>query len=578
MAASGAILAAVPRTSPLCEAMTALNWSLDVPALAGAAADLLARLAGCRRFSVLVYDSEADRFSVVWPVAGGGGITLPGDTPILGMVLSSGQSFRPLAKTLPTVPWGNAEARVAACEPLLWGGQPFALLVLHEFRPDADREELLAFAVQQIGCSLGRLLVYQDACREAADSATKLQVIEALGEALSEVQLDRVLARILELSLRSVSAEVGGLVLREDGQLVMPAQWGLDFEAVAGMLTGDGSLVVERVIESGQPVLIPDTMQAGDFDLGSAGERMRSLLCVPLHTRQRKLGALVVVNTSPDRPLSHTDVDLLGGISGLAATMIENAILHREALARENALAQMRVAADIQRRLLPRQPPRVEGLELAGWSDPCDETGGDYFDFVPIGDGRLVLIVGDVTDHGVGAALLMTTARAFLRAMLQPGCDLPAVLGRVNALLRIDMNEDRFMTLFAGEINARGRVLHYVSAGHEPPLLYRAATGEFDKLVSTALPLGVMETGEFPCAPALALQPGDVMVVGTDGIWEARNPGDEQYGHDRLREIVRRNAAASAEQLAASIREELSRFRGAMPQADDATALVVKVL
>jgi len=581
-------------TAAFKDGLAAIHSALDVPALAGAAADLLELVAGCRSFSVLICNPEAGGFDIVWPEPlPDAPASLPIDTHILHMVFESGQSFAVPSRKFPKVPWGAGEMPVAACEPLRWHGVPFGLLVMHEsgagFQPANGMNQqpgkaapqipepgLLAFVAEQIGLSLARTMIYQDACREAIDSAAMLHAVESLGDALSEIRLDSVLARILDLSLQIVSAEVGAILLREDGELSAPVQLGLEMRDVRGILAPDGAMLVEEVIETGRPVLIPDTATAEGLDLGAAGERVRSLVCVPLHTKERKLGALIVVNSSPDAGLNEGDVNLLTGISGLAATMIENAILHVDALERERLAIQMSIAADIQQSLLPDTPPRFDGIELAGWSKPCDETGGDYFDYLPIEGPRVVVVVGDVSNHGIGAALLMTTARAFLRSMLKPGCELPDVLARTNALLLADMQADRFMTLIAVEIDLDSRVLTYSSAGHEPPLLYHVSSDSFDELHSTGLPLGVFDSGEFPCAEPIELHPGDVVILTTDGIWEAHNAAGERFGRDRLREIIRHSSHASAEQISAAIREAFDAFRGRAQQEDDATIVVIK--
>ncbi len=561
----------------LRDGLAALHSALEMPALAGAAAVLLERLAGCRSFSMLICNPETGEFDIVWPEpVADAPASLPIDTHILHMVFESGQSFAVPSRKFPNVPWGAGEMPVAACEPLRWLGAPFGLLVMHETEPQMPEPGLLALVAEQIGLSLARLMIYQDACREAIDSAAMLHAVESLGDALSEIRLDSVLARILELSLQIVSAEVGAIVLREDGELSAPVQLGLEMSEVRGILAPDGAMLVEEVIETGRPVLIPDTATAEGYDFGAAGERVRSLVCVPLHTKARKLGALMVVNSSSDTGLNEDDVNLLTGISGLAATMIENAILHVDAIERERLAIQMSIAADIQQSLLPDTPPQFDGIELAGWSKPCDETGGDYFDYLPIEGPRVVVVVGDVSSHGIGAALLMTTARAFLRSMLKPGCELPDVLARTNALLLADMQADRFMTLIAVEIDLDSRVLTYSSAGHEPPLLYHAGSDSFDELHSTGLPLGMFDSSEFPCAEPIELHPGDVVILTTDGIWEARNAAGERFGRDRLREIIRHSSHASAEQISAAIREAFDAFRGRAQQDDDATIVVIK--
>ena len=224
----------------------------------------------------------------------------------------------------------------------------------------------------------------------------------------------------------------------------------------------------------------------------------------------------------------------------------------------------------------------MAGFDVAGISLPCDATGGDYYDYLMRrgGGGDVCLVaVGDVTGHGIQAALLMASVRAFFRSrLLSPGG--PAdVVRDVNRLLAEDMGSTgRFITLFLLELSPATGQVRYVRAGHDPALLYDPATDDFVALEGRGIPLGVV--GDWPYEEYVlqGLPPGAVLACGTDGIWEARGAGGEMYGKARLRRALRRASNGDARSVALAVLSDLEAFRQGEPSRDDVTLVVVKVL
>lgn len=244
------------------------------------------------------------------------------------------------------------------------------------------------------------------------------------------------------------------------------------------------------------------------------------------------------------------------------------------------------LAMEVQQNLLPKAPPTMPGLSIAGATSFCDETGGDYFDYLSfeprLGAGCDVAI-GDATGHGIAAALFMATGRALLRA--GRGCDPgpAALLSLVNGLLCQDtMDSGRFLTLFylrleGGGLGPEGR-LTWSRAGHDPALIYDPATDGFQELLGPGLPLGVLPDYAYEEQSHPGLVPGQVLALGTDGIWEARNPAGEMYGKDRFREVLRRHAAADAATILDAVQSDVAAFQGGCPRNDDITLVVIKAL
>ncbi|HUT56604.1 MAG TPA: SpoIIE family protein phosphatase [Phycisphaerae bacterium] len=248
----------------------------------------------------------------------------------------------------------------------------------------------------------------------------------------------------------------------------------------------------------------------------------------------------------------------------------------------ENMRHSLEVAMEVQQSLLPQGPPSVEGFDISGASMYCDETGGDYYDFidlVELGPGRVGLAVGDVTGHGIGAALLMASARAVLRSRaVGAGQDLEALFAALNSSLVRDTGEDRFMTLFYGVLDGPGRTIRWTSGGHDPPLWLRRATGHIEELPNTGIPLGVLEGVSFPQAGPVSIDTGDVIVIGTDGIWEAENASHEMFGKERLADVMKAFAGRSAADIRAAVVEAVRAFCRDAPQRDDITLVVIKAL
>jgi phosphoserine phosphatase RsbU/P len=248
---------------------------------------------------------------------------------------------------------------------------------------------------------------------------------------------------------------------------------------------------------------------------------------------------------------------------------------------RLNLKAAMSLAMEVQQNLLPTAPPPVPGLDIAGRSLYCQETGGDYFDYIfrsgPAGLQRLCVAVGDVVGHGISAALLMTTVRALLRCRLdQPGGIAEAVCD-VNRLLYQDTAPSgSFVTLFLLEVDPAAGSLEWVRAGHDPGWLYCAATDEVQDLGGPGMALGVDDACAYMSGGRAGLSAGDVLLIGTDGIWETQSVNSETFGKERIGKILMRHHRQSAEGILQAVLRALEDFRGAAQQEDDVTLLVLK--
>jgi len=314
-----------------------------------------------------------------------------------------------------------------------------------------------------------------------------------------------------------------------------------------------------------------------EFDK-KTGYKTETVLCQPLLNFDGKVIGVVQVLNKKGGTFGGYDEFLLGAFAAQAAVTLEKQILIEEYLEKQRIQESLNIAHDIQQGLLPKENPVVENFDIAGWNQPCDETGGDYSDFVRLPSGRLGIVLGDVTGHGIGSALLMASSRASLRALMKniPGID--RGLFELNNTLEEDMEEEKFMTLFYGELDPATNELRYASAGHDSPLWYSPGRGEFTELESTGLPLGMFEDTDYGVSPPMPLAPGDVMFIATDGIWEAMNARKEQFGIERLKAVLVENCAQPAPGIIETVRRAVFAFMDGAKQRDDLTAVVIKVL
>ncbi|MFC1533745.1 SpoIIE family protein phosphatase [Thermodesulfobacteriota bacterium] len=245
-----------------------------------------------------------------------------------------------------------------------------------------------------------------------------------------------------------------------------------------------------------------------------------------------------------------------------------------EHLRMSNALG---VAQEIQQSLLPKEDPVLPGFDIAGLSVYCDETGGDYYDFINIGHNRLAVVVGDVSGHGVSSALFMATARALIMSRAAMPGRAAKIIDDVNKHLSQDTSHTgNFMTFFYCELASSERKVRWVRAGHDPALVYDPDTDRFYELKGHGMALGVDYTFEYDEFHR-TLTPGQIILIGTDGIWEMHNEGGEMFGKERLKEVIRTNTSSTAKGILTVITDALNGFRGSKQPEDDVTMVVIKV-
>lgn len=238
---------------------------------------------------------------------------------------------------------------------------------------------------------------------------------------------------------------------------------------------------------------------------------------------------------------------------------------------------QLRIAREIQQHLFPKSAPVLPQFDIAGVSRPADATGGDYFDYLPMLDGRLGLIVGDVTGHGVGPALLMAETRAYLRLLSMSSDDLGQIMTRANAVIAPDVGPERFVTILLVQLDPASGTLRFVNAGHPPGHILSTSSSIRTTLKRSGLPLGIRLDTKYTASPPLTLTSGEIVVLLTDGLEEAIGPDGHNFGLERVFEIVHAGRESSAREIVESLLAAFQDFLRQTPQEDDVTIIVAKV-
>jgi serine phosphatase RsbU (regulator of sigma subunit) len=334
----------------------------------------------------------------------------------------------------------------------------------------------------------------------------------------------------------------------------------------------EGKGIIGHVISSGRPYIAEDTTCDPYYVHGRPGTM--SEVAVPIVSNGDVIGAL---NLESDtlRTYSSADVELLEFVAAFAAISIEKATLHKQVLEIQRIEHQLQLARHVQSSLLPAGPPRLGGFDIAGLNLPTMEVGGDYFDYVALDDGRLGLVVADVSGKGVPAALIMATFRAALRMELQQLRPIEDVGRRVNQVLVESIDTSRYVTAIYGALDPASGQFSYVNCGHNPPFVLRQR-GEIEWLHQGRPALGLL-FGDWPAeAGVVTLAPGDTLTMYTDGVTDPEDARERDYGVSRLASVLRSSAGLTAEQTVSAIVDATRAHSGRAGYEDDFTLMIVK--
>lgn len=408
-----------------------------------------------------------------------------------------------------------------------------------------------------------------------------LRLISKVGVALlSSSGLDETLNQVATLVFQSVPAERVIVMLRDEkskeGMEIKVARTrGVD-EPIKEVRIS--RTVMNEVIENGKSVLTSDAQQDPKFVSQTLIlQGIRSVLAVPLSVDERDVFGIIYADSPTQSATFNSEhLDILTTLASVASIRVENASLLDERINRERMERELELATEIQQRFQPSAPPAIDGYEFQGISFSCYEIGGDYYDFIQSPDGTMLIALGDVSGKGTAAALLMSSLHAAIHGQVAAKTPLADAIVSVNQYLADNTPANRFVTLFAAELDPKTATLRYINAGHNPPLIGRA-DGTVEQLSAGGLPLGIMPMAEYE-AGEMTLNAGDVLIIYSDGVSEANNIAEEEFGLDRLTAVLKANIQRTASGIRDKVESALSEFTGTAPANDDITLVIVKKL
>jgi sigma-B regulation protein RsbU (phosphoserine phosphatase) len=393
-------------------------------------------------------------------------------------------------------------------------------------------------------------------------------LIKAGRELATHRPLTELFPLILNLGIEAVHAERGVLLTMEGDSLLVQASSGGDFRISTG--------VRDRVLKDKASILVND-VQSDEAFRGMQSlvqQQVRMFMTVPLQTNETVIGLIYVDSPTLVREFDREDLNLLTVLANVAAIRIEHQRLAEIEQAERILAKDLEQAAIIQRQLLPAKAPVVPGMDLAGYNAACRTVGGDYYDFWNYPDGRVAIALGDVSGKAMPAALLMTSLQARVRVMAEEPPEVAELMTRLNRITAANCPSNRFISFFFSVLDPDSGDLAYSNAGHNPPLLMRK-DGSVEALEGGGLILGIFGMAKYE-AMACRFNPGDVLLLFSDGVTEAVNPANDEFGEDRLTDVLRANRHRSADEIITAVTDAVTAFAAGAPSADDLTLVVAK--
>lgn len=583
-------------TTVLLQVAEATSRAEGVTAVLETAARVTAMLAGVTSCTIWLWDDEFQAFQYgasygLWPNAEVEGTPeaalrfFIGDWPALDRLRATKSAVicPAHAAETPELLQLLCPGNTIALLPMLNKGEVFGVLGVSFEQESGEklnerRLAMLSGIAHQVAASVDNSRLAAAREEEAWISTILLQVAEAIGRLQP---IDLTLEQVARLAPGVAGVDRCAVLLRdEEGNFrvrtVHALRAGL-VEPYRDLVVRPGDLpLLDDACRFGQPLVVDDTCHT-DRVPDAWLERFGSctLLVVPLLVADEVIGALVADDVETSHLFSERRVRILSGIAGQAAIAIENARLQAQEAERARLARELELAHDIQRSLLPQEAPTVVGYQIAYRWSAAREVGGDFCDFVALPEGRLGLLIADVSGKGIPAALYMMFARTLLRAVAFSGREPAAMLMRTNQLVVADSSSDYFVTVYYSVLDPVGHRLNYASAGHNLALYAPADGAPPRPLTTRGIPLGVVPEAQIE-QKILDLAPGDVVLFYTDGVSDAMNAAGEEFGVERLAGLLHSRRKRSAEEIAEAIATAVRDFAGDVAQYDDFTMIVLK--
>jgi serine phosphatase RsbU (regulator of sigma subunit) len=472
--------------------------------------------------------------------------------------------------------------------PLSAASQPVGTLVAQG--KSSSKDNPLERAVQQsLDALLAQSLDRREVANEALERYREINLMYRVSETIGALlDVGKIPQMVLEEGQRVIHAKSGIVLLS-------PPNGGAEWEIKASDCVDSPAEALKEIARQALGDAWQSERAAILTELPT--QSLRAILYAPLKGKNNVLGA-IILSRAPDQPVfTASDSKLLMALASQAAISVENARLHLAVLEKERLEHELELARDVQASLIPSQTPSIPGWDFAAFWQPAREVSGDFYDFISdvgttlvardldtepgsaraVGPSRQGIVIADVSDKGMHAALFMALTRSIVRASTTAGLSPADGLTQTNRLLCADSVNGMFVTLFYSQLDPQKHELTYVNAGHNPPLHYRSKEKMLAELTATGIMLGFDESRRLE-QRSVKLEPGDFVLFYTDGVTEAMNEQNDQYGEERLWDLLHVNSSASASDLLHAVRISLAGFVGNRAQSDDITIVIAKRL
>lgn len=392
----------------------------------------------------------------------------------------------------------------------------------------------------------------------------------------SILDLEGVLAALMDTAIRLVGGQVGAIVLTTPDGLKPNVSWGLDYRVLPRIRWGAHPIAERTVSQTEGALLAPYT--GPPIAIDGLVLHIETAISQPIVTKTGTVGCIVVVNKQMGGTFSERDRLVLTTLVNFASVAVENARLLSESLEKQRLEHELDLAEKVQKTLVPRSDLTVGGVRLDSLYIPARHVGGDYFDILPREDGTFLLAVGDVSSKGVPAALLMTAARSVVRAAAARTGSVAQIVNEINRVVCADLTDQKemFITFFLALVDPNARTITYTNAGHPPPLLLRQGTGAVEQLGRGGVFLGQFRDFDY-IESAIDFAPGDHLLAFTDGIVEAADDQGNLFGRPRVQQFLQENAQLAPTEFLNKLRRTLEDNFGHADYIDDVTAVYVEL-
>ncbi len=404
------------------------------------------------------------------------------------------------------------------------------------------------------------------------------QILEVTRKLAAPFDLDTMLREVVDAARNILDADRGTVFLYDEqsDELVVRVATKLGTIRIPADMGIVGESAQKRVL-----INVPDCYADNRFNRAvdkQTGYRTRCMLTLPLIGYEDSLiGVLQILNKN-EGTFDEQDEYVATALAAQAAVVLHRVKMTEALIVSEKLDREITVARDVQMGTLPKRMPSVKGYDIAGTFTPTDQTGGDLYDFIPLTEERLFLLMGDATGHGIGPALSATQVRAMLRVALRLGANLGDAFTHINNQLVEDLPDDRFVTAFIGLLDAATHTVQFHSGGQGPIMHFHAADGRYDWAEPSTFPLGYMNQTDLKDARVIEMAPGDILGLISDGIYEYENPAGVQFGQAGVAKIIDGNSDGSMDELVQMIMRAAYDHGGPVPQADDMTIVLIRRL